>query len=210
MYQPSFSISVGAAIVFIISTAVTTAQLFAYKTWYFALILQAAIIDVVASAARCHAVLNPQSKTAFIIQMMGFQIAPSMVGIVIFFTFTRVIWWVTPNDKRTRKVIGFPVHLISFCWTLLFALPDVVKAVASNVNKPPEGKPPNPTSMGNRIQQICLAVNFFVIALWTLWAIRFMRMSRRWVISGEAEDKDWRALGWACIGGGVLLSVSCS
>ena len=210
MYQPSFSIAVGAAIIFIISTTITTVQLFSYKTWYFALILQAAVVDVVASVARCHAVLNPKSMGAYIIQMMGYQIAPSMLGISIFFTFTRVIWWVTPNDKRSRRVLWFPIHKISFCWTLLFALPDIGKGIAGNIGKPAEGKMPNPASIGSRIQQICLAVGFFVAALWTLWAIRFMRMSRKWIINGEAEDKDWRKLGWACVGSGVLLTVSCS
>jgi hypothetical protein len=139
---------------------------------------------------------------------MGFQIAPSLLGISLFFTFTRIIWWVTPNEKRTRNVLWFPVHKISFFWTLFFAIPDMTKAIISNMEKPEKGKPPNPASLFNRIQQICLAIQFFVVVLWTLWAARLMRVSRKWVISGEAEDKNWRALGWACVASSTLLSVS--
>jgi len=44
------------------------------------------------------------------------------------------------------------------------------------------------------------------MVLWTLWAARLMRMSRKWVISGEAEDKNWRGFGWACIVASTILS----
>jgi hypothetical protein len=208
MYTPSFSIAVAAAMVFVISCTTTTVQVFHNKTWYFLLLLQAALADVVAAVARCYSILNTKSMIAFAIQMMGFKIAPSLLAISIIFTFTRIIWWVTPNEKRSRKVLLFPVHKISFFWTLFFAIPDGTKGILSQLSRPGPGKRPNPTSVFNRIQQICLTAQFFVMVLWTLWATRLMRMSRKWVISGEAEDKNWRALGWACIAASTILSVS--
>jgi hypothetical protein len=207
MYSPSFSIAVAAAMVFVISCTTTTVQIFHNKTWYFLLLLQAALADVVAAVARCYSILNTKSMVAFAIQMMGFKIAPSLLAISIIFTFTRIIWWVTPNEKRTRKVLLFPVHKVSFFWTIFFAVPDMAKGILSQLSRPGPGKRPNPTSVFNRIQQICLTAQFFVMVLWTLWAARLMRISRKWVISGEAEDKNWRALGLACIASSTILSV---
>jgi hypothetical protein len=127
----------------------------------------------------------------------------------IFFTHTRVIWWVTPNEKRNAKVLGVPTHWITAIWGLAFVVPDILKGVLAQVGKPPKNHPPNPHSMWHRIENTCIVFQVFVRIGYTIWAVNFMRMSRQWLIHSEGtEDNSWRVMGWTNVAAAVLLTVS--
>jgi hypothetical protein len=220
IYMPSFSMAVAAAVGYAVISFITLVQCFKHKTWFFLLVPQAALADLVGAVARSHAVLHPKAMIFFIIQQMTFGMIPSLLGIMTIMTFTRVIWWITPDDNRNKSTLKSPPHAISLLWAGVSVIPDMIKGVASFLGKPkgemkemkPDVKPdpkdmPNPGSLYNRMQSICLIVQFFVFLCWTLWALRFMLMSRRWLMSGEVIEKRGRRLGWVCVAVGVLISV---
>ncbi|KAF2666083.1 hypothetical protein BT63DRAFT_463244 [Microthyrium microscopicum] len=206
IYMPSFSMAAAGALVFLISATITNYQFFTRKAWNFMLMPQGAVVDVVGAAARVYAVTNFSDKTAFIVQMMGFQIAPALVTIQTMMVFTRVIWWVTPIENLNSKVLGLPHRHLTFLWALGFVIPDLAKAVVSQLDKPKPGAHPNPKGMGNRIEQICLIFQFFAIAGWSLWATMLMRRARRWIVPVELDRVRWHLLGWTCVASGFLLS----
>jgi hypothetical protein len=86
-------------------------------------------------------------------------------------------------------------------WVLLFSLFDIGKAVGSQAFKPTD-----PT--GIKIQDIGGVLQAFVLIGHFLFSFRFMRISRRWLINGQAEEKRWRDLGWTVVAVGGLLVVS--
>jgi hypothetical protein len=210
-YKPSFSAAVGFAILYLILSLVTFKQLFAYKTWYFMLLPQAALGGFVGSVVRALIVAAPKAAgmSAMMAQMIAWQLPPSLLGIVAIFTFTRVVWWACPDERRTRRVLGVPPRHMSLCWSGLFVVPDMAKGIVGNFSRPKEGERPDPAGLLNRVQSGLWALQFFLFAAWMLWALRFMVISRRWPTAVDAAEKRWRQLGWATVSVGVLLSVCC-
>jgi hypothetical protein len=209
MYMPSFSMAVVSVVGYSIIAAVALVQACKNRSWYFLIVPQGAIVDMVGGVARCIAVMDPKVMVAFMVQTMVFNMIPTLLGIGVIMTFTRVIWWITPNEKRNKSVLKTPPHALSLIWASAFAIPDMVKAVASFLGKPKgHNERPNPTSMFNRIQSVSLVVQFFAIACWTLWALRYMHISKYWLMSGEVIEKKGRKLGWVCFFAGCLVSVS--
>jgi hypothetical protein len=194
---------------YLIFSLITIKQIFTYKTWYFMLLPQAALGGLIGSALRTLIVAAPKAAgmTGMMVQMITWGLAPSLLGIVAIFTFTRVVWWACPDERRTRGVLGVPPRHISLCWSSLFVVPDMAKGVVGNFAKPKEGERPDPTALLNRVQSGCWALQFFVFTAWMLWAVRFMVISRGWPTTVDAAEKRWRRLGWATVAVGVLLSV---
>lgn len=208
IYVPSFSMAVIAIVGYMIISYMTLAQCFTHRSWYLLILPQAALADLVGATARCFAVLNPKSKVAFMVQMMTFSIVPVFLGITAIMTFTRVIWWITPDDKRNKSTLKTPPQAISIIWAGAYVIPDIVKAISSFLGKPKShDERPNPASLLNRLQSISLVVQFFAIACWTLWALRYMHKSKFWLLSREVIERKGRRLGWVCFISGVLLSV---
>lgn len=211
IYIPSFSMAVAGSVAYLIISYVTLMQVFRYKSWYFFLVPQAALMDAVGTIARTHATLHLSMKpgTEFIMQMMLLSAIPSLVGIINIMSFTRVIWWMTPDEKRTKQVLKVAPNVMSLFWAGFAVIPDMAKAPASILGKPKgHDERPNPTSIWERITSVCLVVQFFAFFCWTLWAVRYMLISRRWMMSGDVIEKRGRRLGWACVVAGVFVCVS--
>jgi hypothetical protein len=208
-YKASFSAPVGFSILYLILSIITLKQLFGYKTWYFMLLPQAAIGGLVGSVVRALIVAAPKAAgmTGMMAQAIAWQLPPSLLGIVVIFTFTRVVWWACPDERRTRRVLGVPPRHISMCWCGMFVVPDMAKGIVGNFSRPKEGERPDPAAMLNRVQSGCWVLQFFILSAWTLWALRFMVISRRWPTTVDAAEKRWWELGWATVSAGVLLSV---
>jgi hypothetical protein len=208
-YEPSFSFAVVGAAALLISMTIGLIQLFRYKCWFFGLVTQACMVQVAGAIARIAVIVvgprDPKDMTAVMITSMMFSMVPSLLGIGIFFVFTRVIWFVTPNDKRNKHVIGLPVHHISFLWGLAFVIPDMVKGVMGIAFK--ELAQCDPHSFPVRVEEICMVIQLFVFMLYTVWTVRFMQMSNHWLIPGEAEARNWRKLGWTTVIASAVMTV---
>jgi hypothetical protein len=178
-----------------------------YRNWHLQLVPKAALAAVVASTVRVHAVLHPSQQLAYLVQQTIFQAVPTLLGVATVVTFSRLVWWVAPDDKRNRSTLGLPPALLSTVWAGMLFVPDVVKAVGGLLGRPKPGAAPNPASLLNRAQSVAWLAQFFFIAGWALWALRFMGMSRRWLIGVDAVEARWRRLGWTCVACGALLSV---
>jgi hypothetical protein len=189
---------------FLISAGFHIFQLIKWKAWYFFLLTQAVLMSAAGMIARTHSVMTLKDTGAtgpYVIFSMMEMIAPTMVVIGNIFTMTRIIWWVTPNERRNMATLYAPPHWISFVWALMFSLLDIGKSVGQNAFKHTD-----PT--GIKIQDIGNILQVFVLIGHFLFSLRFMRMSRRWLIHGAAEEKKWRDLGWTVVAVGGILTVS--
>jgi hypothetical protein len=195
-------------VVHIVLAAIMILQIKRTKAWYFGLLPQAAVGGIVGSVARIHAILNPGAMTPFMVQKIALSMEPSMAGLAIMFTHTRIIWLVTPNDKRNFKTLGVPSNWITFVWAFPFVLPDMVKGVISQLGQPAKGEKPNPHSIFHRIESICNVFQIIAVAAYTLWAANFMRKSASWHPYDEMVNrKNWRLLGWTDVAASLLITV---
>ncbi|KAF2434667.1 hypothetical protein EJ08DRAFT_426080 [Tothia fuscella] len=205
VYTPSFGMAIVGASAFLISSGFHIHQMFKYKSWYFNLMTQAVLMSSVSMIARTHSIMTLRDTGAtgpFVIFMIMDMIGPSLAVIGNIFTLTRVIWWVTPNERRNFKTLCAPPHAISMMWAVLFSIPDIAKSVGQQAFKPQD-----PT--GLKIQEIGQVLQFFALLGFFIFALRFMRMSKRWLVHGAAEEKQWRKLGWTTVAvAGLTLARS--
>jgi len=159
-------------------------------------------MSAAAMIARTHSIMTLKETGAtgpFIVFTMLDMIGPTMVVIANMFTMTRVIWLVTPNERRNMATLYAPPHWMSFMWVLMFSVFDIGKSIGQQAFKHTD-----PT--GTKIQDIGQVLQVFVLAGHFLFSLRFMRMSRRWLIHGAAEEKRWRDLGWTAVAVGGILT----
>jgi hypothetical protein len=204
IYKPSFGMAIVGASAMLIASGFHTYQLIKYKSWYFFLMTQAVLMSAAGMIVRTHSIMTLKETGAtgpFVIFMLLDSIAPTLAVIANIFTMTRVIWWVTPNERRTIHTLKAPPKMISFMWVGLFSLCDIGKSVGQQAFKPHT----NPT--GLKIQEIGSVLQFFVLAGFLMFALRFMRISRRWLIHGDCEEKKWRKLGWTVVICAAILAV---
>jgi hypothetical protein len=129
------------------------------------------------------------------------MITGTLVSIGTIFTYTRVMWFVTPDDKRNFKTLWSPPMWTSLFWGFLLFIGDATKTVAQNFLM-------QTSPLSVKIQLIAQIYQFFVLSAFTFCAYRFMMMSKRWVIHGECEEKNWRRLGWTVVLAASILTVS--
>jgi len=113
---------------------------------------------------------------------------------------TRVIWWVTPNERRNVQTLKAPPMMMSLMWCGIFTIADLGKAVSQHLFKPTD-------PMGMKIQEIGQLIQFFILSGFFLWALRFMTISRRWLIASECQEARWRKLGWTVVSVSGLLAT---
>jgi RTA1 like protein len=207
-YEASFSMAVLGAIVHIVLALILIFQIKRSKAWYFGLLPQGAVAGIIGSVARIHAILHPGVMTPFVVQKVALSMEPSMVCLAIMFTHTRIIWLVTPNDKRNARVLGVPSNWITCIWGFAIILPDMVKGVVSQLGTPAKGQKPNPHSIYHRVESICGVLQIVAIAAYTIWAANFMRKSASWhPYDAMVKRRNWRLLGWIDVAASVIVTV---
>jgi RTA1 like protein len=207
-YEASFSMAIAGVVSHIVLTMVMILQLKRTKAWYFWLLAQAALAGVVGIVARTHAILHPGEMTPFVVQKIALSMEPTMACLAIMFTHTRIIWLVTPNDKRNVKTLGVPSNWITCIWGFVFVLPDMVKGAISQLGQPKKGEMPNPHSIFHRIESICGVFQIIAVIAYTLWAANFMRISASWHPYDQmVKRKNWRLLGWIDVAASLLVTV---
>jgi RTA1 like protein len=199
IYLPSFSIALSGAVIFLLLATLSTYQCLRHRAWYFNLLPQAAFLSAAGMIARTHATLHTSNLSAFTAQTLLLMIPGSLIGIANIFTFTRLMWWVTPSDKRNARTLLCPPKWISAVWVGTLAATDIVKTVGMNLRM-------NPTAQ--RAEEIGLVLQFFVLAAFAGLMGRFMWMSRAWLVNGDAEARDWRMLGWTICSVAAIDAVS--
>lgn len=81
---------------------------------------------------------------------------------------------------------------------------DIVKMVGQRAIHPEN--PMDPTAL--RLQTIGQQIQFVVLVAFFILTLRFMIISKKWLIHGECEDKNWRTLGWVTVFIAGIMAVS--
>lgn len=89
------------------------------------------------------------------------------------------------------------------CWGFATMIPDIAKMVGQRAINP--SNPMDPTSL--RVQTVGQQIQFLAVMGFFIVSLRFMVISKRWMIHGECEEKRWRSLGWVTVTIAGLMAV---
>jgi hypothetical protein len=92
---------------------------------------------------------------------------------------------------------------MSMTWGFAIIIPDIAKMVGQRAINP--SNPMDPTSL--RVQTIGQQIQFLAVMGFFIVSLRFMVISKRWMIHGECEEKRWRSLGWVTVTIAGLMAV---
>lgn len=133
-------------------------------------------------------------------------------------TFGRLIYWVTPENRRGFRQVWVPARFITIIFTSLDMLSFSIQCIGiffliaklSNSNQTP-----NQQNQSIKTAYDILRVGFImqnvVFGVFTIVAVRFMFASKAWKFDwpGNGSNK-WRTLGWAVVTAALLIFVSLS
>jgi hypothetical protein len=126
------------------------------------------------------------------------RIPGTLLAISIIFTYTRLIWWITPLEHRNSETLWLPFRATS----LIIAGAQLVAEVMMTIGTGQVVKITIP-----RLVSSGAVLEMLVWMSLTVLVARFTLISRRWPMDVETRQGSLE-LGLALVGSSVLLSVS--
>lgn len=126
-------------------------------------------------------------------------------------TFGRIVWYITPCDRRTFSTLWVPARWITplfvvfdmFAFLIQLAgISDVGSAYTSN--KSPKDKAAT-LDHGLHVLKFGLIIQLLCFALFAVIGLRFVFVSRKWV--GHSAALQWKKCAWMVNGAATLITV---
>ncbi|KAH6695123.1 hypothetical protein F5X68DRAFT_227120 [Plectosphaerella plurivora] len=197
-FTPSFDLAligavVGAAMVFIhLGLVIRT------KAFYFGpVIVPATLMFAVGMTSRLIVIVTPSMSNAFIVSSFVLMVTSAILSTALVFTYTRLMWWVTPPEYRNISNLWLPPRATSFILVLAAAVGDVVSTIGSGQLIKPA--PPRLQATGAVIKMLVWIFTFGLVARLTL-------ISRRWRMDPDTRRGSLE-LGLALTAATFLLSI---
>ena len=123
-------------------------------------------------------------------------------------TFGRLVWWVTPEAERRFQTLWVPARWITLVFVsfdlgsyVVLLIDAVIYAISPSQKK-------HERSRGVIIQRLETSFQLLGLALFTIFAIRFMFVSKRWRRQWPVGGRrNWMYLGWATVASSALMTV---
>lgn len=125
------------------------------------------------------------------------RVTGSTLATALAFTYTRLVWWITPAELRTLSCLWLPPRATSFTLVLSAAVGDIISALGSG-----QIITPAPFKLAATGAVLKMLVWMFSCVL----AAPFTAMSRRWRMDAETRRGSLE-LGLALTASTFLLSV---
>jgi hypothetical protein len=142
-------------------------------------------------------------------------LAPSLIAAACYATFSRIIWWVTPQERRQIRLLWCPLQFvapISIGLVLIASLFTLIGAGIAATTYLKESLLEKLPQEGLALLQMGLILQLVGLLTFSSIAIQFMLVSRHWMdISPPSAAHlrvGWRGLGWTVITAILLLTVS--
>ena len=141
------------------------------------------------------------------------RLAPSFLAAGCYMTFGRMVYWVTPETKRTFRNIWAPARFVALIFTFLDAFSFFIQCLGvlyliATFSRRDLTIPQQENAL--RITYAVLQFGFImqtsVFGIFSIIAFRFMIASNAW--GNEWPDPGrWRKLGWAVVVASLLVTV---
>ncbi|KAF1808166.1 hypothetical protein P152DRAFT_477564 [Eremomyces bilateralis CBS 781.70] len=179
MYKPNVPGNVIGTAVFGLITITAVFQCIKYRSWYFHLWAQASLITTVALSIRTFAAIHLGEMEPYIIYSIAVGIPPTMIAIGLFMTFTRIIWFVAPDECITIRHLWLPSDWVTFLLGLMFAAAEIIRAAGGKLHL-------------DNIVLLAVWIQWITLACFVVLATRFLIESESWAC--YPDRKQWRKL----------------
>ncbi|MCJ1416414.1 hypothetical protein MMC32_002749 [Xylographa parallela] len=213
-YSPSMPMAWIGGVVFTLSALVHTFQYFKHRAWYLYLMMLGIFMEVFGYWTRVIAIRNPNNNAAVFMTFLLTTLAPSFLAAGCYMSFGRIIYWVTPENRRGFRQIWVPARFITIIFTTLDMLSFSVQCIGIFFLI---GKLSNQSQTADQQTQAVkttydiLRVGFImqnvVFGVFMLVAFRFMFASKAWKFDWpEAGSNRWRSAGWAIVAAAFMIA----
>ena len=131
-------------------------------------------------------------------------------------TFGRIIYWATPENRRSFRYLWVPARYVTLVFTTLDILSFLIQAIGvfvmiANLNKEDQGKEDrkNALRMTYDILRAGFIMQLIVFGVFMLIAFKFMFSSKNWRFDWpDRGSGEWRKMAWTTVVAAFLITVS--
>jgi len=213
-YNPSFVSAVVAIVMFFLSFSLTLFYLFKKKTWFFFWMLDAVLMMLVGTVTRAMSIKDEDNPHYYIVSYLLIMLCPSVAAAACYMAFGRVIFHVTPPERRNFKNLWLPARFITPIFVTLdiigflimfIGLGGMAASVASDDIKSDPVKLKDTVDNARSALKVGLVLQLGMFIVFTLLALRFMMVSKRW--RNQWPDAKWRKFAFVICAACFLLLV---
>lgn len=142
------------------------------------------------------------------------SVAPSFMAAACYMTFGRIMWYVTPSDRRSFRSLWLPARWVAPLFVLFdmgaFVIQFLGVAAAASAYTHPRAGGPQQTKVASavRVLKLGLIVQLLCFGVFALIGSRFMFISRAWTPVSIDPQPRWRRLAWSVNASATLITVS--
>ncbi|KAM0590506.1 hypothetical protein D7B24_003525 [Verticillium nonalfalfae] len=197
-FTPSFDLALAAAVISMALIVIHLSLTLRKRTMYFGPVMtMASLLFGVGMTTRLIVVMAPDVQQPFIVSSLVLMITTAVASTAVTFTYTRLVWWITPYEHRNISKLWLPPRATSLILVGLASVGDIVSTLGSGqIIKPP---PAHLQATGSVLKMLVWTAFFGLVA-------RFTVMSRRWSMD-EATKKGSLELGLALTASSFFLAI---
>lgn len=187
-------------------------QVFRYRGYYLYLFMFGIVLQVSGYWTRVVAIKQPDNVGAVAMTYLLITIAPSFIATTAYMTYGRIIYWVSPAEKRTVRYTWVPARWVTTTFVSLDCCALFISCVGIFVFISNENKSGLTDAQKRDIPYQILKVAFFwqiaVFFLFTVASFRFMFSSKSFKYDWPNGSAEWRKLAWVNTGSMFIITVS--
>ena len=187
-------------------------QVFYYKGYYLYLLMFGIVLEVFGYWTRVVAIKQPDNVGAVAMTYLLITVAPSFIAAAAYMTHGRIIYWVSPQEKRTVRHIWAPARWITATFISLDLFAFFISCIGIFVFIGNQAKSDLNDGQKREIPYQVLKVAFFwqiaVFFIFTIVSFRFMFSSKSFKYDWPNGSLAWRKLAWTNIGTMFIITVS--
>ncbi|KAG7138214.1 hypothetical protein HYQ45_004636 [Verticillium longisporum] len=186
-FTPSFDLAFAAAVISMALVVIHLGLTLRKRTMYFGPVMTMASLLVMA----------PDVQQLFVVSSLVLMITTAAASTAVTFTYTRLVWWITPYEHRNISKLWLPPRATSLILVGLATVGDIVSTLGSGqIIKFP---PAHLQATGAVLKMLVWTAFFGLVA-------RFTVMSRRWSMD-EATRKGSLELGLVLTASSFFLAI---
>ncbi|CRK38315.1 hypothetical protein BN1708_007705 [Verticillium longisporum] len=197
-FTPSFDLAFAAAVISMALVVIHLGLTLRKRTMYFGPVMtMASLLFGVGMTTRLIVVMAPDVQQLFVVSSLVLMITTAAASTAVTFTYTRLVWWITPYEHRNISKLWLPPRATSLILVGLATVGDIVSTLGSGqIIKFP---PAHLQATGAVLKMLVWTAFFGLVA-------RFTVMSRRWSMD-EATRKGSLELGLVLTASSFFLAI---
>ncbi|KAG7131135.1 hypothetical protein HYQ45_010183 [Verticillium longisporum] len=197
-FTPSFDLALAAAVISMALVVIHLGLTLRKRTMFFGPVMtMASLLFGVGMTLRLIMAMAPDVHQPFIASSLLLMITTAVASTAVTFTYTRLVWWITPYEHRNISKLWLPPRVTSLILVGLASIGDIISTLGNGqIIKPP---PAHLQATGSVLKMLVWTAFFGLVA-------RFTVISRRWSMD-EATRKGSLELGLALTASSFFLAI---